>query len=167
MATVEKITEINAPLSAVYNQWTQFETFPEFMEGIEEVKQLDDKTLHWKANVSGTIKEWDAEIIQQVPDSLIAWRSISGPEHNGTVSFRPRGPGRTEVMVRIELQPQSILESIAGALGIVDRRVEGDLERFKEFIQNRPAETGGWRGRISGKGVDQPMVPRSKRLRHV
>jgi uncharacterized membrane protein len=167
METVEKIIEVNAPLSTVYNQWTQFESFPEFMDGVLEVEQLDDKRLHWKANVGGTIKEWDAEIIQQTPDSLIAWRSISGPDHTGTVSFRTRGPDRTEIMVRIEFRPQSMLESIAGTFGVVGRRVEADLERFKDFIQARPAETGAWRGRIFGSQVEQPTEPRSKRLREM
>jgi uncharacterized membrane protein len=164
---VEKTIEVNAPLSSVYNQWTQFESFPEFMEGVLEVEQLDDKRLHWKANVGGKIKEWDAEIIQQIPDSMIAWRSISGPAHNGTVSFRTRGPSRTEIMVRIEFQPQSMLESLAGTFGMVGRRIEADLERFKDFIQARPVETGAWRGRIFGSQVEQPTEPRSKRLREV
>jgi len=167
METAEKIIEVNAPLNRVYNQWTQFESFPEFMEGVMEVKQLDDKRLHWKANIGGKAKEWDAEIVEQVPDSLIAWRSVSGPPHNGTVSFRMRGPNRTEIMVRIEFQPQSMLESLAGAFGVVGRRIEEDLQRFKEFIENRPAETGAWRGRISGANVDRATEPRSKRLREV
>jgi len=165
METVEKIIEVNAPLTTVYNQWTQFESFPEFMEGIIEVTQLDEKRLHWKATVAGQVKEWDAEIIQQTPDSLIAWRSISGPKHNGTVSFRSRGPNRTEIMVRVEFQPESMLESLAGTFGVVGRRIEGDLERFKEFIQSQPAETGSWRGRIIGARVERPAEPRSKRLR--
>jgi uncharacterized membrane protein len=165
MVTVEKTIEVNAPLSVVYNQWTQFETFPEFMEGIEEVRQLDDKRLHWKANISGTVKEWDAEITQQVPDSLIGWRTTSGPMHSGIVSFRSLGPSRTELRARIEFQPQSMLENLAGAFGVVGRRIEGDLQRFKQFIQNRSSETGGWRGRISGANVDEPTEPRSKRIR--
>jgi uncharacterized membrane protein len=166
METIEKIIEVNAPLSSVYNQWTQFESFPEFMEGVIEIKQLDDRRLHWKANIGGKVKEWDAEIIQQTPDSIIAWRTISGPAHEGTVTFRMRGPGRTEIMVRIEFQPQSMLESLAGTFGVVGRRIEGDLERFKEFIENRPSETGAWRGRIAGAQVDRPSEePRSKRIR--
>jgi uncharacterized membrane protein len=167
METVEKIIEVNSPLSTVYNQWTQFESFPEFMDGVLEVQQLDDKRLHWKATVGGKVKEWDAEIIQQTPDSLIAWRSVSGPTHNGTVSFRTRGPSRTEIMVRVEFQPESMLESLAGTFGVVGRRIEADLEQFKDFIQNRPAETGSWRGRISGARVEQPAEPRSKRLRQI
>jgi uncharacterized membrane protein len=165
MDVTEKTIEVNAPLSTVYNQWTQFESFPEFMEGVEEVRQLDDKHLHWKASISGAIKEWDAEIIQQTPDSLIAWRATSGPMHSGTVSFRSRGPNRTEIMVRIEYRPQSMLESIAGTFGVIGRRIEGDLQRFKEFIENQPAETGGWRGRIMGNAVEPPTEPRSKRIR--
>lgn len=165
METIEKIIEVNAPLSTVYNQWTQFESFPEFMEGVVEVKQLDDKRLHWKANIGGSITEWDAEIIQQTPDSMIAWRSVSGPVHTGTVSFRTRGANRTEVMVRIEIRPQSMLESIAGSFGVVDRRVEADLKRFKDFVEDRTAENGTWRGRIMGERIEQQTEPRSKRLR--
>jgi uncharacterized membrane protein len=164
MEAAEKIIEVNAPLSKVYNQWTQFESFPQFMDGVVEVKQLDDKRLHWKANVGGKLKEWDAEIVQQVPDSLIAWRSVSGFPHSGTVCFRTRGPKRTEIMVRIEFQPQSMLESLAGTFGVAGRSIEDDLNRFKAFIENAPAETGAWRGRISGSEVDRPTEPRSKRL---
>jgi uncharacterized membrane protein len=155
METIEKAIEVDARLSAVYNQWTQFETFPEFMEGVEEVRQLNEKRLHWKANISGKIKEWEAEIYQQEPDSLIAWRTVSGPAHSGTVTFRSRGLNRTEIMVRIEYQPQSVVESLAGRLGIVGRRIEADLERFKQFLQNRPAETGAWRGRIHERVLER------------
>ncbi len=163
MDTVEKIIEVNAPLSVVYNQWTQFETFPEFMETVEEVQQLDSKRVHWKSKFSGKVKEWDAEIFQQEPDSLIAWRTTSGPVQTGTVSFRTRSPSRTEVAVRIEYQPETLVERLAGRFGIIGRRLKRDLEAFKEFIQNRPAETGGWRGRIHGRHIDQPTEPRSKR----
>lgn len=161
---VEKTIEVNAPLSAVYNQWTQFEDFPEFMDGVEEVQQLDDKRLRWKTRISGRTKEWEAEIFQQEPDSLIAWHSTTGPMHSGTVSFRTRGPNRTEIMVHIEYYPETMLESVAGSFGVVGRRIEGDLDRFKEFIQNRPAETGAWRGRIHGSTIDRPGEPRSKRI---
>lgn len=153
---VERTIEVNAPLNNVYNQWTQFERFPEFMEGVEDVQQLDDKRIHWKTKTAGQIKEWEAEIFQQEPDSLIAWRSTVGPMHAGTVSFRTRGPGCTEIMVRIEYYPQSMLESLAGTLGVVGRQIESGLEQFKHFIQNRSMETGGWRGRIHAGMVDQP-----------
>lgn len=152
---IEKTIEVNAPLNSVYNQWTRFEDFPEFMEGVEELQQLDDKRIRWKTKTAGQLKEWEVEIFKQEPDSLIAWRSMVGPMHAGTVSFRIRGPGRTEIMVRIEYYPQSMLESLAGSLGVVGRRIEDDLGRFKEFIQNRPAEPGGWRGPIHGDRVDQ------------
>lgn len=162
---IEKTIEVNAPLSAVYNQWIQFENFPEFMEGVIEVQQLDEKRLRWKTKSAGQVKEWEVEIFQQEPDSLVAWRSTSGPLHGGTVCFRSRGPNRTEIMLRVEYAPQGMLESLASSFGVVGRRIENDLERFKEFIQNQPAETGAWRGRILDGRVHQSTEPRSKRVR--
>ena len=162
---VEKTIEVNASLNTVYNQWTQFEELPEFMEGVIEVQQLDEKRLRWKTKSSNEVKEGEVEIFQQEPDSLIAWRSTAGRMHAGTVSFRPRGPNRTEIMVHIEYAPQGMLESLAGGFGVVGLRIESDLAEFKEFIQNRPHETGAWRGRIHAEKVDQTTEPRSKRIR--
>lgn len=160
---IEKTIEVNVPLSTVYNQCTQVEDFPEFMDDFLEVQQLDDKRIHWKTKTAGRIQEWEAEIFQQEPDSLIAWRSVVGPMHAGTVSFRPRGPNRSEIMVRVEYYPQGMLESLAGSFGVIGRRIEDDLERFKQFIQNRPEETGGWRGRIHA-GIVDPPASRQGRL---
>lgn len=148
MQTIEKSVEVAVPVTQVYNQWTQFEEFPKFMEGVEQVQQLDDKRLHWIAQVGGRRKEWDAEIFEQVPDQKIAWRSISGAENAGIVTFRALDSARTQITVRMEYEPEGAIESLGSALGAVSGRIEGDLERFKKFIQSRGQETGAWRGQI-------------------
>jgi len=148
MSKVEKSIEVNVPLSTAYNQWTQFEEFPRFMEGIEEVRQLDDKRLHWRANIGGKREEWDAEIVQQVPDQRIAWRSTSGAPNSGVVTFESLATATTRVQLQLEYTPQGPAESVGDAMGLLSRRVEGDLQRFKEYIESRGAETGAWRGEI-------------------
>src|SRR5947208_6985392 len=148
METIEKTVQVDAPLQKVYNQWTQFEDFPKFMEGVEQVDQLDNKRLHWVANLGGKRKEWDAEIFEQVPDETIAWRSTTGVRNSGIVSFAPLANNRTEVRLRLNYEPEGVTENVGDMLGVVGRRVEGDLERFKEFIQARGQETGAWRGEI-------------------
>jgi len=148
MATIEKSIEVNAPLRVVYNQWTQFEEFPRFMEGVEEVRQLDDKRLHWRAKVGGTTKEWDAEITEQRPDERIAWTSRGGAWNAGVVTFHRINDNRTKVMLQVDYDPEGVMENVGDALGVVGARVGGDLERFKEFIEARGRETGGWRGEI-------------------
>ena len=153
MSTIEKSIDVNVPVQMAYNQWTQFEEFPLFMEGIEEVHQLDDKHLHWRAEVSGKSKEWDSEIIEQIPDQRIMWRSTSGAKNAGTVSFIPVAPHTTRVKVEMVFDPVGLLENVGDMLGIDDRRVEGDLERFKEYIESRGTETGAWRGTINSRGT--------------
>jgi uncharacterized membrane protein len=153
METVEKTIEVDAPVSTVYNQWTQFEQFPEFMEGVEEVRQLDDKRLHWRARIGGKEKEWDAEIFEQIPDQRIAWRSMGGAKNSGMVNFAPLSSTRTLVTLSLHYDPEGAIENVGDALGVVSARVKGDLERFKEFIEARGAETGGWRGEIRGREV--------------
>ena len=148
MAHVRKTIEVDRPVTTVYNQWTQFEEFPEFMEGVEKVTQLDDARLHWVAQVGGVTREWDAEIVTQTPDQGVAWRSIDGAENAGAVTFRPLAADRTEVTLELTFDPETVTEKVGDALGIVERRAEGDLERFKEFIEARGTETGAWRGRI-------------------
>jgi uncharacterized membrane protein len=155
MAYVEKSIEVNVPVHTAYNQWTQFEEFPRFMEGVEEVHQLDDRRLHWRANIGGKAEEWDAEIIEQTPDQVVAWRSTSGAPNGGTVTFQSIDANTTRVNVRIEYDPQGFVEKAGDALGIVSRRVEGDLKRFKEFIESRGTETGAWRGEIHGGRVER------------
>jgi uncharacterized membrane protein len=145
---IEESIEVNAPVRTVYNQWTQFEEFPHFMEGVESVKQLDDTTLFWVANVGGQRKEWRARITEQVPDHHIAWRSEGGDFTSGIVSVQPVGPEKTRVTVRLTYQPKGVTEKLGDMLGMVSRRVRGDLERFKDFIESKGRETGAWRGTV-------------------
>ncbi len=148
MEHVEKTIEVNVPVQTAYNQWTQFESFPHFMEGVKQVRQLDDKRLHWVAEVAGKKEEWDAEITDQIPDRRIAWRSISGARNDGVVSFTSSDGDKTLVGLRVDYDPKGVVENVGDALGFVTRRVEGDLKRFKEFIESRGTETGAWRGEI-------------------
>jgi uncharacterized membrane protein len=146
-STVEKEIIVNLPISTVYNQWTQFEEFPEFMEGVEDVVQLSDTKLHWVAEIGGVVKEWDAEIVEQVPDQRISWRSTSGAINNGVISFNSVEQG-TRVVATMSYDPEGFIESVGDVLGFVSRRVENDLERFRNFIESRQAETGAWRGEV-------------------
>lgn len=153
MSSVERTITVEAPIRAVYDQWTQFEEFPRFMDGVKAVEQLDDTHVRWKAKVAGRRKRWDAEIIEQVPDQRIAWRSTSGAPNAGIVTFQPRGES-THVTLRLEAEPEGAVESAGDSLGFLDRQVKGDLERFKEFIEQRGVPTGAWRGEIHGGEVD-------------
>jgi uncharacterized membrane protein len=148
MSTIEKSIEVNVPVRTAYNQWTQFEEFPRFMEGVKEVNQLDDTHLHWKAAIAGQQKEWDAEITEQTPDQRIAWTSRGGAINGGVVTFHRLSDARSKVMLQLEYAPQGVAENVGDALGVVSLRVQGDLERFKEFIENRGRETGAWRGQV-------------------
>jgi uncharacterized membrane protein len=152
MAEIEKSIVVDAPLREVYDQWTQFEDFPRFMEGVLEVRQLDDKRLHWRASIGGVEKEWHAEIVDQVPDQRVAWRNLRGAVNAGAVLFQGLPEG-TRVTLRLVYDPKGAAESVGDALGLVSRRVAGDLERFKEFIEDRQRATGGWRGEIHGREV--------------
>ena len=154
MNTVEKSIVVDVPVRTAYNQWTQFEEFPHFMEGIEEVRQEGDKHTHWRANIAFKEVEWDADITEQTPDQRVSWRSTTGAHNAGTVSFRPEGSDRTNVTLRLEYEPEGFFENVGSALGLVDSRVEGDLERFKAFIEKRGSETGAWRGEIHGSQVE-------------
>ena len=147
MAVVEKSIEIDVPVQTAYNQWTQFEEFPHFMEGVERVRQEAPDRLHWIADVGGHVKEWDARIIEQTPDQRIVWRSESGAMNDGIVTFHSNGTG-TRVDLAVEYEPEGFTEEVGDALGFMTRRVEGDLERFKEYIEQRGRETGAWRGTI-------------------
>jgi uncharacterized membrane protein len=146
--TIEKSIDINVPVRTAYNQWTQFEEFPRFMEGVESVKQLDNTTLQWVANVGGERKEWRARVTEQVPDHHIAWRSEGGDFTSGLVSFQSLGPNKTRVAVRLNYEPKGMTEKVGDMLGMVSRRVQGDLERFKDFIESKGHETGAWRGTV-------------------
>jgi uncharacterized membrane protein len=155
MAHIEKSLLVGAPLREVYDQWTQFEEFPRFMDGVEEVRQLDDNTLYWRASIAGVEREWHAEIVEQVPDRRVAWRNLTGKQNSGIVSFRPADDRTTEVTLRVDYDPEGVAESVGDALGLVSRRVQGDLKRFRDFIEERGKATGGWRGEIHAREVDR------------
>jgi uncharacterized membrane protein len=148
MASVVQSVDVKVPLSTAYNQWTQFEEFPRFMEGVKSVKQIDDTHLHWVAEIAGNEEEWDAEISEQHPDERVAWRSTSGPTNAGVVTFHRLDDDTTRVTLQMDAEPEGAVESVGTALGFLDRRVKGDLERFKEFIETRGSETGAWRGEV-------------------
>jgi uncharacterized membrane protein len=148
METITKSIDVNVPVRTAYNQWTQFEEFPRFMEGVEEVKQIDDTRLHGVANIGGKRKEWYARITEQVPDQRIAWRDEGGAKNTGVVVFHPIDQNKTRITVRIDYEPEGMTEKTGDMIGVVSRRVEGDLERFKDFIEKRGKETGAWRGTV-------------------
>ena len=151
MERIEKSIEVACPVRTVYNQWTQFEEFPKFMSGVKEVRQLDDTHQHWRAEIWGKDKEWDAEIVEQVPDQRIAWRSTTPDTPNaGTVRFEPMGPDRTRVNLTMEYEPQGMIEKAGDAIGVLSGRVETTVKQFKEFIESRGGESGAWRGEVRG-----------------
>jgi len=158
MSTIEKSIDVNVPVHTAYNPWTQFEEFPRFMDGVREVKQLDDKHLHWCTNIGGKEKEWDAEITEQIPDERIAWRNISGATNAGVVTFHRLDDHTTRVMVQIDYDPEGFVENVGDLLGATSHRVEGDLERFKEFVERRGQETGAWRGEIRQPTAQPPTA---------
>jgi len=156
MATVRESIDIDRPLQTVYNQWTQFEEFPSFMEGVESVTQTDDTHLHWVAEVGGRRHEWDAEITEQRPDERVAWRNTDGKENAGVVTFHRISDATTRVMVQMDYVPEGITEKVGSAAGVPDRQVKGDLERFKRLVEGRGGETGAWRGEVGRP--DQPTA---------
>jgi uncharacterized membrane protein len=155
VAEVKESTEVNVPVSTAYNQWTQFEEFPSFMEKVESVTQLDDTHLRWVAEIGGKREEWKAEITHQEPDKVIAWRAIEGRENSGRVEFEPLGPDRTSIEVTMTWEPEGFVEAAADKVGVSDRAVNVDLERFKELVEARGVESGAWRGEVvEGRRVD-------------
>jgi uncharacterized membrane protein len=154
MAEVKESIVVDVPLSVAYNQWTQFEEFPGFMKGVKQVVQLDDRRLHWVAEVGGQTEEWDAEITSHAPDFGLAWVSVGGKGNNGLVTFSPRGQDATEVNVRIDWEPDGMVEKLGATVGADDRRVAGDLKRFKDMIESLGTETGGWRGSIGDGAIE-------------
>jgi len=147
-STVADQIEIDRPVDMVYNQWTQFEEFPRFMGGVESVRQLDDRTLHWKARIGGVTREWDARIVEQQPDQRIAWENTNGTTNRGVVSFRPIDAAHTMVSLRLEFEGEGFVEKAGEKLGIVESRAKDDLGRFKDYIEGLRGETGAWRGQI-------------------
>lgn len=152
MASVTKSVDVHVPIATAYNQWTQFETFPEFMGGVDEVTQLDDRHLHWKVTVGGQSREFDAEVTEQHPEERVAWKSTDGKTHAGVVTFHKLDDAETRVTVQLDWEPAGLVEKTGAVVGLDDRQVSGDLDRFKAFIEDRARETGAWRGEVPREG---------------
>ena len=149
MASVVESIDVKVPVSTAYNQWTQFEEFPRFMEGVKSVTQTDATHLHWVAEVGGVEKEWDAEIAEQRPDERVAWHATAGAENAGVVTFHRIDDETSRVTLQMDVDPEGLVETIGTALGFLERRVKEDLERFKEYIESRGTESGAWRGEVA------------------
>ncbi len=152
MSTVEESIEVKVPIRTAYDQWTQFETFPEFMDGVDEITQVTETRTHWKTSIAGVSREFDTEITEQLPDERVAWRSVDGVDQAGVVTFHRIEDATTRIMLQLDFDPDGILETVADKLGFVKARAKGDLERFKEFIEARGTETGAWRGEVDRPG---------------
>ena len=153
MSQFEDSIDVDVPVRIAYDQWTQFESFPQFMDGVESVVQRDDRTLDWTATIAGQRKEWTAEITDQTPDLRIAWKSTSGEENAGAVVFEALSGSQTRITLKLDVEPDGLVETVGTGLGFLERRVKGDLERFKTFIEGRAMPTGAWRGEIHGVRV--------------
>ncbi|WP_026422838.1 SRPBCC family protein [Actinokineospora inagensis] len=149
MSTITESVDVKVTVSTAYNQWTQFESFPRFMDGVEEIRQTGSTHTHWRITVAGVTKEFDATITEQKPDERVAWKSDSGPTHAGVITFHYIDEDTTRVTAQMDIDPEGFVENVADKLGILDRKVKGDMERFKAFIENRDGhETGAWRGDV-------------------
>lgn len=148
MARYEHSIDVNVPVRTAYNQWTQFEEFPHFMEGVKSVQQITDTKLRWRAEILGREEEWDAEITEQTPDQRVAWTSLNGAQNAGVVTFHHIDDNTTRVMLQIDYDPEGFVENVGSALGLVKARMAGDMERFKKYIEARGVETGAWRGTV-------------------
>ncbi len=156
MSQIQESVDVEVPVNVAYNQWTQFEEFPQFMGGVEEVRQLDETRLHWVAEIAGVHREWDAEITEQIPDERVAWTNIDGVTNGGVVTFHRLAPDRTRVMLQLDFEPDGFVENVGDKLGFVAGQTRADLERFREFITARGASTGAWRGEVHGGDVRPP-----------
>jgi len=153
MSTITESVDVDVDVRTAYNQWTQFESFPDFMEGVEQIRQIDDTHTHWVTKIGRSTREFDATITEQHPDERVAWRSDSGPSHAGVITFHRLDFNKTRVTAQMEIDPEGFVENVADKLGILDRRVHGDMERFKAFIEKRGGrETGSWRGDVDRPG---------------
>ena len=151
MPKIEESVEVEVPVSTAYDQWTQFEEFPSFMDGVEKVKQLDDTHLHWVASIGGHQEEWDAEITEQIPDERIAWKATSGKGNAGVVTFHRLDDKRSKIMLQLDWESEGMVEALGAMVGQDDRKVKGDLERFKELIEKRGTPSGAWRDKVEHK----------------
>jgi uncharacterized membrane protein len=152
MEKVEETIDVDVPVRTAYNQWTQFESFPNFMSGVQSIRQLTDTTNHWVTRVGGVEREFDTEIVDQEPDDHIAWRSTDGKSHAGIIRFTPLDATHTKVMVHFEWAPETMMEKAGAAFNLDDVQVKADLKKFKKFIESRGTETGGWRGQVDDRG---------------
>src|SRR5690242_15468525 len=148
MASVTESIDVEVPVSTAYNQWTQFESFPQFMDGVDQIRQVSETRTHWTISIAGVKREFDAEITEQEPDQRIAWRSVDGAGHAGVVTFHKLSDDTTRVMLQIDTEPQGLVEKAGDAVGLTNLNAKGDLERFKTFIEERGRETGAWRGTV-------------------
>jgi uncharacterized membrane protein len=148
VTTVEQSIDVDVPVSTAYNQWTQFESFPEFMDGVREVRQMGDTDLHWVVEIAGVERQWNAEVTEQIPDERVAWTSRDGAGNSGVVTFHRLDEGSTRVMLQLEFEPHGVVEHVGASLGFVAREARHDLKRFKTFIEARGHETGAWRGNV-------------------
>ena len=153
MSTVTESVDVDVTITTAYDQWTQFESFPQFMDGVQEIRQIDDTHNHWVIKVAGVTREFDATITEQHPEERIAWRADDGPNHAGVVTFHRLDDNKTRVTAQLDIDPEGFVENVADKAGILDRRVKGDMKRFKEFIESRGSETGGWRGDVQRPGA--------------
>jgi uncharacterized membrane protein len=154
MSTVTEFVDVEVPIRTAYNQWTQFEEFPRFMEGVREIRQLDETTTHWKTDIDGVKREFDATITEQLPDERVAWTSTEGSKQAGVVTFHRLDDSRTRVTCQMEFEPQGVTEKAGDKLGFLDRQVKGDMKRFKDFIEGRGGqESGAWRGQVDRPGA--------------
>jgi uncharacterized membrane protein len=149
MASVVKSVDVEAPIAAVYNQWTQFESFPQFMSGVEQITQTDDTHTHWVTSIGGVTREFDTVVTEQHPEERVAWKSTDGTTHAGVITFHRLGETSTKVTAQIDWQPEGVVEKAGSVLGFDDRQVQSDLDHFKEFIESRGHETGAWRGDVA------------------
>jgi uncharacterized membrane protein len=157
VSTIERSIDVHVPVHTAYDQWTQFETFPQFMEGVEDIRQLDDLHTHWRTNIAGVRREFDAEITEQRPDERVAWRSTEGERQAGVVTFHRLDAESTRIMLQLEFQPEGAVERTGDVLGVVSHRVKGDLERFKSYIEERGAATGSWRGEVAASPQNEDI----------
>ena len=152
MSTITEAVDVDVPIRVAYDQWTQFESFPQFMEGVQEIRQLDATHTHWVIDVAGRVREFDATITEQHPDERVAWTSTAGPTHAGVITFHRLAESKTRVTAQMDIDPEGVVENVADKIGVLGHRVKADMKKFKEFIESRGTETGGWRGE-----VDRPV----------
>lgn len=157
MPTYEKSVDVAVPVRTAYDQWTQFEMFPQFMEGVDRIDQVDERTTHWVTSIGGVRREFDAQITEQHPDERVAWRASDGPTQAGVVTFHRLDEDTTRVHLQMELEPQGVAEKVGAVAGVIGHRIQGDLDRFKEFIESHGGQSGGWRKNVEA----QPQANRS------